>query len=102
MTAPVFTQWSTIEPWLGQAPGWVPEADKIRIQAYGKYEEIYWSSEEGFLQVMRGDNDNPIFEDLFFVVDQEIAGLVHRCLDFGHVVSEVDEPAFWLRSCAAL
>jgi hypothetical protein len=61
MTAPVFTQWSTIEPWLGQAPGWVPEVDKIRIGAYQKYEEIYWSSEEGYLQVMRGDNDNPIF-----------------------------------------
>jgi hypothetical protein len=61
MTAPVFTQWSTIEPWLGTAPGWIPESDKLRIQAYQKYEEIYWSSEEGYLQVMRGDNDNPIF-----------------------------------------
>lgn len=62
MTTPsVFTQWSTIEPWLGQAPGWVPEADKVRIQAYQKYEEIYWASEEGFVEVLRGDNDNPIF-----------------------------------------
>lgn len=61
MTAPTFTQWSTIEPWLGQAPGWVPEADKVRIQAYQKYEEIYWSSEEGYLEVMRGDNENAIF-----------------------------------------
>lgn len=61
MTAPVFTQWSTIEPWLGQAPGWIPPADQIRIMAYQKYEEIYWSSEEGYLEVMRGDNDNPIF-----------------------------------------
>lgn len=62
MTSPtVFTQWSTIEPWLGQAPGWVPEADKVRIQAYGKYEEIYWASEEGFIEVLRGDNENPIF-----------------------------------------
>jgi hypothetical protein len=61
MTASIFTQWSTIEPWLGQAPGWVPEADKIRIQAYQKYEEIYWSSEEGYLDAMRGDNDSPIF-----------------------------------------
>lgn len=62
MTSPtVFTQWSTIEPWLGTAPGWIPEADKIRISSYGKYEEIYWSSEEGFLEVMRGDNENPVF-----------------------------------------
>jgi hypothetical protein len=62
MSAPgVFTQWSTIEPWLGQAPGWLPETEKLRVQAYQKYEEIYWSSEEGYLEVMRGDNDNPIF-----------------------------------------
>lgn len=62
MTSPnVFTQWSTIQPWLGTAPGWIPEADKIRIGAYTRYEEIYWSSEEGFEEVMRGDNDNPVF-----------------------------------------
>lgn len=62
MSAPgVFTQWSTIEPWLGTAPGWVPEEEKLRILAYRKYEEIYWSSEEGYIDVMRGDNDNPVF-----------------------------------------
>jgi hypothetical protein len=62
MTTPnVFTQWSTIEPFLGTAPGWIPTADKVRISAYQKYEEIYWSSEEGFLEVMRGDNENPVF-----------------------------------------
>lgn len=60
MTAPTFTQYSTIEPWLSIAPGWVPEADKLRISAYQKYEEIYWSSEEGFTDVLRGDNENPI------------------------------------------
>lgn len=61
MTAPVFTQYSTIQPWLGTTPGWVPEEDKVRIGAYQKYEEIYWSSEEGFLDIMRGDNENPVF-----------------------------------------
>jgi hypothetical protein len=61
MTAPTFTQYSTIQPWLGTAPGWVPEEDKLRIGAYQKYEEIYWASEEGFLEVMRGDNENPVF-----------------------------------------
>jgi hypothetical protein len=62
MTAPgVFTQYSTIEPWLGTAPGWIPTADSLRIRAYQKYEEIYWSSEEGFTQLLRGDNDNPVF-----------------------------------------
>lgn len=61
MTAPTFTQYSTIAPWLGTPPGWVPVADQQRIGAYQKYEEIYWASEEGFEELLRGDNENPIF-----------------------------------------
>lgn len=61
MTTPVFTQYSTIAPWLGAAPGWVPTTDQQRIASYQKYEEIYWSSEEGYELVMRGDNENPVF-----------------------------------------
>jgi hypothetical protein len=61
MTAPTFTQYSTIAPWLDTPPAWVPAADQQRIGSYQKYEEIYWSSEEGFEQLLRGDNDNPIF-----------------------------------------
>lgn len=60
MTAP-FTQYSTIAPWLGTPPGWVPAADQQRIMAYRKYEEIYWASEEGFEELLRGDNENPVF-----------------------------------------
>lgn len=61
MTTPGFTQYSTIQPWLGTAPGWIPAVDQDRIQSYQKYEEIYWASEEGFIEVMRGDNENPVF-----------------------------------------
>jgi len=57
----MFTQYSTIAPWLGTAPGWIPAVDQQRIMAYQKYEEIYWGGEEGFIEVMRGDNENPIF-----------------------------------------
>jgi hypothetical protein len=59
--ATVPEQYTTIAPWLGALPGWVPEVEQTRIAAYDKYEEIYWSSEEGFVEVMRGDNDNPVF-----------------------------------------
>lgn len=59
MTTP--EQYATIEPWLGALPGWVPTRDQVRIAAYDRYEQIYWSSEEGFEEVMRGDNDNPVF-----------------------------------------
>lgn len=61
MTQPgVWTQYSTIEPLLGQLPGWVSAEDKQRIAAYLKYDQIYWSGEEGFVNVLRGDNENPI------------------------------------------
>lgn len=59
MTSP--EQYWTIEQWLGPLPAWVPATDQHRIAAYAKYEEIYWSSEQGFEEVMRGDNDNPVF-----------------------------------------
>lgn len=63
MTSPgtTFTQWSTIAPWLGTLPAWVSAEDQERIAAYAKYEEIYWSSEEGFAEVLRGDNEQPVF-----------------------------------------
>lgn len=62
MTTPgVWTQYSTIAPFLGALPAWVPAVDKQRIASYLKYDQMYWASEEGFDQVLRGDNENPIF-----------------------------------------
>lgn len=62
MTQPgVFTPYSTVAPLLGTLPGWVDPFEQERIAAYAKYEEIYWSSEEGFVEVMRGDNEQPLF-----------------------------------------
>jgi hypothetical protein len=62
MTAPgAWTTYSTIAPLLGTLPGWVPALDKQRIASYTKYDQIYWSAEEGFQEIMRGDNENPVF-----------------------------------------
>lgn len=61
MTTPgVFTPYSTIAPLLGTLPGWVDAPEQQRVASYGKYEEIYWSSESGFSKVMRGDNEAPV------------------------------------------
>lgn len=61
MTAPgTWTPYSTIAPYLGKLPGWVPALDQERIAAYLKYDQIYWSSDEGYTEVFRGDNENPI------------------------------------------
>lgn len=62
MTAPgTFTPYSTIAPLLGTMPGWVQATEQQRVASYLKYEQIYWSSEEGFVEILRGDNENPIF-----------------------------------------
>lgn len=61
MTVPLPLQYATIRPWLGVLPAWVPLLDQVRVASYARYEDIYWSSEEGFSEVMRGDNDNPVF-----------------------------------------
>lgn len=63
MTQPaVFTQWSTIQPFLDPKtlPGWVPATDRVRVASYAKYEQLYWLAEEGMSNVLRGDNDRPI------------------------------------------
>lgn len=61
MTTPgEWTQYSTIAPFLGALPAWVPAVDKQRVASYLKYDQMYWSGEEGFDQVLRGDNENPI------------------------------------------
>lgn len=63
MTTPgKFTPYSTIFPFIRNLlPGWVPPEDQERIASYQKYEEIFWSSQEGFIELLRGDNENPIF-----------------------------------------
>jgi hypothetical protein len=60
----VFTPYSTIQPLLGgdDDPAlWAPELERQRIQAYQKYEEIYWSHTDAFRMVTRGDEENPIY-----------------------------------------
>jgi hypothetical protein len=81
----VFTPYSTIRPLLGSLPGWVSAEEQERIGSYQKYEEIYWSSEAGFVEVMRGDNDQPIFlptaRTLVNAVDR------YTCPDFNYSIA---------------
>lgn len=60
-SALTFTPYSTVAPLLGALPAWVSAAEQQRVASYLKYEEIFWSSEAGFEEVLRGDNENPIF-----------------------------------------
>jgi hypothetical protein len=61
----IFTPYSTVRPLIGQDQDpvlWAPEIDRERIQAYQKYEEIYWSHNNAFKLVQRGsEEDYPIY-----------------------------------------
>lgn len=62
MTVPIHTQWSSVVDFLapGALPTWSRPEDQQRLAAYGKYEDIYWTSEDAFAQKMRGDNENEL------------------------------------------
>lgn len=90
MTAPgIFTPYSTIRPFLPTAlPSWVDPLEAERIASYQKYEEMFWSSEEGFQRVMRGDNDMPVFlptaRTLIKTVNRYVAN------DFSYIIDGED------------
>lgn len=56
MTDTDMTQWTTVEPYLGQKPNWIPAEDQTRIAAYTTYEMMYWNVEETF-ELIRRDQD---------------------------------------------
>lgn len=39
----LFTPWSSLDNMLGKPPVWWPEEERVRIQAYEKYDQIYWN-----------------------------------------------------------
>lgn len=71
MTTPgVFTPYSTLDPFFGQAstwgtikkPSWVPDIlDQQRIMSYQLYEQIYWNVPDTFRLTARGAEDKPIY-----------------------------------------
>lgn len=92
MTSPAnFTAYSTVEPYITVLPAWVPAAEQLRIAAYGKYEEIYWSSEEGFIEAMRGDNEVPVFMPTARIMVNTINR--YTAPGFGWTISPLSEEA---------
>lgn len=61
----LFTPYSTVRPLIAgdvDPALWAPEIERERIQAYQKYEEMYWSHTDTFKVVQRGsEEDLPIY-----------------------------------------
>ena len=55
-----FTPWSTLAPYLGPLPGWVPKEDQERIASYQKYDEMYWNDPRQFaVRVL--EDEEPVY-----------------------------------------
>ena len=54
--AEVFTQWTTVEPYVDTFETWIAEEDRLRIAAYQKYEQMYWNAESSF-ELLRRESD---------------------------------------------
>jgi hypothetical protein len=39
----LFTPWSSLDNMLGKPPTWWPEEERVRVQAYEKYDQMYWN-----------------------------------------------------------
>jgi hypothetical protein len=55
-----FTPYSTLRPYFGPMPGWVPAEDQERIASYQKYDEMYWNDPRQFaVRVL--EDEEPIY-----------------------------------------
>ena len=89
MTTPgVFTPYSTVAPFLTVLPSWVDPFEQQRVASYQKYEEIYWASEEGFIELLRGDNEQPVL----MPTGRTLVNTVNRFTGsgFGYLISGPD------------
>lgn len=57
----VVTPYSTVKPYLGDLPAWVPEEEQERVASYFKYDDIYWSRPEAFKLALVDDEGGPIY-----------------------------------------
>lgn len=56
----IFTPWSSLDNMLGKPPSWWPEEERDRIQAYEKYDQMYWNDPTQYaLRVL--ENEQPIY-----------------------------------------
>jgi hypothetical protein len=55
------TPYSTVAPYLGDLPAWVPETEQERVASYLKYDDMYWSRPESFKLALVDEDAGPIY-----------------------------------------
>lgn len=85
----IFTPWSSLDNMLGRPPAWWPEEERERIQAYEKYDQMYWNDPTQYaLRVL--ENEQPIYvPNARIVVDTTAQWLMKGM----QVVATADGPA---------
>jgi hypothetical protein len=82
VAAGVVTPYSTVAPFFGAPPAWVPTLEQERIQSYLVYEDIYWSRPDTFKLVARGTEDKPIYVPSGRIIVDTLNRYIGRGLDF--------------------
>ena len=60
MSKKVFTPWSSLDQMAGNPPSWWPSSEGNRIQAYEKYDQMYWNDPTQYaIRVL--ENEQPIY-----------------------------------------
>lgn len=61
MPLEIVTPYSTVTPYISGFPDWIPEADQERVMSYQAYENMYWSVEDAFQIIRRGQDGEPVY-----------------------------------------
>lgn len=61
MATGVTTPYSTVVPYFGDLPIWVPEEEQERVASYFKYDDIYWQRPESFKLALVDEDAGPIY-----------------------------------------
>lgn len=84
----LFTPWSSLDNMLGKPPIWWPEEERQRIQAYEKYDQMYWNDPTQYaIRVL--ENEQPIYVPNARVIVDTTAQYLLKGLQ---IVAQADSP----------
>lgn len=85
----IFTPWSSLDNMLGKPPIWWPEEERQRIQAYEKYDQMYWNDPTQYaIRVL--EDEQPIYVPNARVIVDTTSQYLMKGLQ---LVATSDEPA---------
>ena len=86
-----FTPWSSLDKMAGKPPNWWPSEEASRIQAYDKYDQMYWNDPTQYaIRVL--ENEQPIYVPNARVIVNTTAQYLMKGLELVATTSEAASP----------